>query len=68
MDDQRFVGLESKLAYQEQTADQLGEVLRGQQEQIDALRQLLHRLTARIDHLEQHANPGDLPDEKPPHY
>jgi SlyX protein len=68
MDNERLVGIETKLAFQEQIADQLSEVLRDQQSQIDAVRQSLRQLAARMGHLEKGGGSEDLPEEKPPHY
>lgn len=68
MENERLVGLETKLAFQEQISDQLSDVLRDQQSQLDALKQSLGRLTARMGQLEKTGGSDPLPDEKPPHY
>ena len=68
MDNERLVGIETKLSFQEQTADQLSEVLRDQQSQLDGLRRTVERLSERLGQIEKDGF-GDLPsDEKPPHY
>ncbi len=68
MEHERLVGIETKLAFQEQISDQLSDVLRDQQSQLDTLKQSLSRLTARLGQLEKTGASDPLPDEKPPHY
>ena len=68
MENERLVGLETKLAFQEQISDQLSDVLRDQQSQLDTLKQSLGRLTARLGQFEKTGASDPLPDEKPPHY
>ncbi len=68
MENDRLVGIETKLAFQEQISDQLSDVLRDQQAQLDALKHSFEQLTARLGHLEKTGAGNDLPDEKPPHY
>ena len=68
MDDARFVKIETKLAFQEATVDKLGEVIRDQQEQLDTLSRALRDCAARLEGFERTATPGEIPDEKPPHY
>jgi len=65
----RLTELEIKLAYQEDTIQQLDSVICRQQEQIDKLQQQFKQLTQTM------ASPGDagsssasLFDELPPHY
>ena len=68
MENERLVGIETKLSFQEQAADQLSEVLRDQQSQLDGLRRTVERLSERLGQIEKDGF-GDPPsDEKPPHY
>ena len=68
MQNERLVSIETKLSFQEQIADQLSEVLRDQQAQLDTLKQTIERLSERLGHAEKNGA-GDPPtDEKPPHY
>ena len=67
--DERFIDLETKLAYQEDAAQQLSDVVARQQQQIDALETALRALIERVNHL----RPADgekttAADEVPPHY
>ena len=68
MNDARFVKIETKLSFQEATLDKLGEVIRDQQEQLDTLSRALRDYVGRLEEFESTATPGEVPDEKPPHY
>jgi SlyX protein len=68
MNEQRLISIETKIAFQEQIAEQLGEVLREQQQQIDQLRQTCQMLGKRLDSLRTESETDDPVDEKPPHY
>jgi SlyX protein len=61
---ERFVLLETKIAYQEKLLHELSDLLREKGQELD-------RLTARVLRLESAAADGDaehLPHERPPHY
>lgn len=64
-EDERFILLETKIAYQEKTIAELNEV-------VADLNQLASDLARRLDRLERWAHaelgPRDMPNEKPPHY
>jgi len=63
---ERIDALESRLAYQDQTIEQLNETITAQWKQIDALTRQLAALTERLQEAEAHAPaPGN---ERPPHY
>ncbi len=68
--DDRIVELESRLAFQEHSLNELNEVVTAQQEQIDALRSALQLLESRLSLLvAQTGEPSAKPeDEIPPHY
>ena len=68
--DDRIVELESRLAFQEHSLNELNEVVTAQQEQIDALRAALQLLESRLSLLAAQAGePSAKPeDEIPPHY
>lgn len=69
MSDNRFIQLETKLAYQEDAAHQLSDVVARQQQQIDALETALQILIDRVQNLsDPSASKGSLMDEVPPHY
>ena len=69
MSENRLIELESKLAYQEDAAQQLSDVVARQQKQIDALEAALRILIDRVQSLSQaRAEKTLLLDEVPPHY
>ncbi len=70
MSDARFIDLETKLAYQEDAAHQLSDVVARQQQQIDALEAALRALIERVNRLnvQEGETKGSLADEVPPHY
>ena len=63
---ERIDALESRLAYQDQTIEQLNETITAQWKQIDALTRQLGALSERLQEAEANAPaPGN---ERPPHY
>lgn len=69
MDEQRIVELETRLAYQEHTLNELNDVITDQQKQLTRLEQLLTTLGSRIEALaEAVPRNTDAAVEKPPHY
>lgn len=68
-DDDRLIDVETRLAYQEDTLQQLNDVICKQQDQIDALtlrcQWLVDKLRNVSDQLDEGKNPTE---EKPPHY
>ena len=63
---ERIDALESRLAYQDQTIEQLNETITAQWKQIDALTRQLGALTERLQEAEAIA-PAPV-NERPPHY
>jgi SlyX protein len=63
---ERVDALESRLAYQDQTIEQLNETITAQWKQIDALTRQLAALTERLQEAEASA-PAPA-NERPPHY
>ena len=64
-----LVALESQVAFQEHTIEQLNEVLISQQQQMDLLRLELRLLKEKLGALEDRIDHGGSAiDEKPPHY
>lgn len=61
----RLVDLEVRYAWQEDLVEQLSDLVRDQQEQIDALRRELERLRDQMEGDPQEIGPADEP---PPHY
>lgn len=72
MPEQRIISIETKIAYQEDTIEQLNEVVCKQQIQIDALELVTQQLINRVRDLsEASAQSGETSsaaDERPPHY
>ncbi len=64
---EEIIDLQSKLAFQEQTINQLNDVLTSQQRQIDRLQLQLSILQDRFEEI-QEAPSALAQDEKPPHY
>ncbi len=62
--------LQTQMAFLEDTVTSLNEALSGQQREILTLRQQLTLLKQRQDELQhqQGTAPGDVADERPPHY
>ena len=68
MTEERFIDIETKLAHQEHTIDELNDVITSHQEKIMQLEELCASLLDRVRSIGE-ALPGDAPqDEKPPHY
>jgi SlyX protein len=63
---ERIDALESRLAYQDQTIEQLNETITAQWKQIDTLTRQLAALTERLQEAE--ANVPSPANERPPHY
>jgi SlyX protein len=68
MDEVRLIDLETRLAYQEATLQDLNEVIVSQQRRIAALEGLCRHLLERIARLGQDSFKGGPADEVPPHY
>ena len=69
-DDSIVVELQSQLAFQEHTIEQLNAVLVSQQQQMDLLRLELRLVKEKLSTLEDRVEHGGSSpkDEKPPHY
>lgn len=65
----RFIDLESKLAFQEDTLQELNKIVYQQQMQLDKMQQSINQLNHRLK-AESDASPAnsDPADEVPPHY
>jgi len=66
---EKIIEIETKLAFQEETIEQLNEVIIGQQNTLDKLQRQLQQLNSKIVQESQHWNQdAGMVDEKPPHY
>ena len=68
MNEDRLVDIETKLAFQEDTLQQLNDVVCQQQKQLDQLQVLCEHLLARVKDMQESGNRTSGTDEKPPHY
>lgn len=68
MDEQRFIELETRLAYQEHTLQVLSEEVARQQKQIEQLQVLCRELMERARSGGEGVFRGTAADEVPPHY
>ena len=65
---ERIDALESRLAYQDQTIEQLNETITAQWKQIDALTRQMTALNARLQEAEANTPASAPANERPPHY
>ena len=65
---QQIIELQTLAAYQEATIQALDDVLRKQQDQMDALELALEQLRERVDSPPEGPEAFDLEAERPPHY
>ncbi len=68
MNNERLVDIETRIAYQEDTLQQLNDVVAKQQKQIDFLDQMIKTLTERYQSLQASNIAAENLDDKPPHY
>jgi SlyX protein len=68
MNNDRFIELEIKVAYQEDLVQDLNKIVARQQQQIDRLDATVKMLHDRIKSLSVENNSGDDKFEKPPHF
>jgi len=68
MTDKRITELETKVAYQEHTIQELNDVIYKQQQQIDKVEIMCQHLMGRIQALSESTGAEQPANEKPPHY
>ena len=68
MSNERLTEIETKLAFQENTINQLNEVVCRQQDEIDRLSALLKIIKDQMNLSSGIESGNDLKDDKPPHY
>jgi len=64
----KIIDLESKLAFQDETINELNEVITDQQNQLDQLREEIRLLGLRIANVAEASNVSDEKEPPPPHY
>lgn len=64
----KIIELQSKLAFQDETINDLNEVITDQQNQLDQLREDVRLLNLRISSVAEASNVVDEKEPPPPHY
>ena len=64
----KIIDLQSKLAFQDETINDLNEVITDQQNQLDQLREDVRLLNLRIASVAEASNVADEKEPPPPHY
>ncbi len=68
MNEERMVDIETKITFQDNTLQELNDVIYRQQKQIDQLEAICQSLIERVKALSEQSTSGVPEDEKPPHY
>jgi SlyX protein len=68
MSEERFIDLETRLAYQDQLLSELNDVVTAQQAKIMQLEELCKALVQRVRSAAEGIPENDPADERPPHY
>jgi len=68
MSEDRFLDIETKLAYQEDLVESLNKVVSDQQRQIDALEKTCRKMADRLMDLSEAFEATQVEDAPPPHY
>ena len=66
--EERLIELETRIAYQEATIQDLNDALAAQQRRLGELEQLCRQLGERVIRIGQDIQKGSAADEIPPHY
>jgi len=64
----KIINLESKLAFQDETINELNEVITDQQQQLDQLREEIRLLNLRIVSVAESSGTTEEKEPPPPHY
>ena len=68
MSEERLIEIETRLAHQDHTINELNDVVTGQQAKIMQLERLCTSLAQRVADMAEAARTGGHEDERPPHY
>jgi len=68
MSEDRLTDIEVKIAFQEDTLQELNQLIYQQQRQLDQLEAALNALAGRMAEMAETVPVSDQKDEKPPHY
>lgn len=66
--EEKIIALETKLAFQEHTVNELNDIITDQQAQIDRLREELEIVSLRLESVTESGSNPDEPEPPPPHY
>jgi SlyX protein len=64
----KIIELQSKLAFQDETINELNDVVTDQQQQLDQLREEIRLINLRITDVAESSNVSDEKEPPPPHY
>ncbi|HAG93463.1 MAG: hypothetical protein CMK83_26860 [Pseudomonadales bacterium] len=64
---EKIIDIETRMAFQDDTIQELSDIIYRQQQQIDKLEKTVQLLLGKVQDLMQ-SQPGAEVDEKPPHY
>ena len=64
----KIINLESKVAFQDVTINELNDVITDQQNQLDQLREEIRLLSLRISSVAESSNTSEEKEAPPPHY
>ena len=64
----KIIDLQSKLAFQDETINELNEVITDQQNQLDQLREEIRLLGLRIASVAESSSTSEEKEQPPPHY
>ncbi len=64
----KIIDLQSKLAFQDETINELNEVITDQQQQLDQLREEIRLLNIRVSSVAESTNVSEEKEPPPPHY
>ncbi len=67
MSNDKIIDLETRMAYQDDTIQQLSDVIYRQQKQIDKLEKMVELIVGKVQDISS-SLPSAPQDEKPPHY
>lgn len=67
MSNDKIIDLETRMAYQDDTIQQLSDVIYRQQKQIDKLEKMVELIVGKVQDISS-SLPSASQDEKPPHY
>ncbi|MGB3624156.1 SlyX family protein [Ketobacter sp. MCCC 1A13808] len=67
MTDEKIIDIQTRLAFQDDTIQELNDVIYRQQQQIDKLEKTVHLLLGKVQDL-MSSSSEEIIDEKPPHY